>query len=156
MTFKLQNKYLAGFVSWFGILGDLTAKQARMRGRFLILLVDRLNEVSKSHMDLLTKYSKKDAEGNPVKVVVNGIENFDLIEESMPAFTKEDQELLDESFAMDVTEANKDMFEVVKDMVLNTAFTFGPKETDSDEEKQRKIAQTNDYDLWCKAFEETV
>ena len=36
MTFKLQNKYLAGFVNWFGILGDLTAKQVRMRGRFIV------------------------------------------------------------------------------------------------------------------------
>ena len=154
MTFKLQNKYLAGFVNWFGILGDLTAKQVRMRGRFLIVLVDRLNEVANSHKSLLVKYAKKDEKGEPLMVKVGDVENYDISDENMPEFTREDQELLNEFFVMDLTEANQEMFNVVKDLILNTGFTFGPKETDSNQERQQKIAVMNDYENWCKAFEE--
>ena len=155
MTFKLQNKFIAGFVSWVGLLGDLTAKQARMRGRFLLLLVARLNEVNANHKELLTKFSTKDAEDKPVtKLDENGLESYQLSTENLEAFRKEDQELLDEEYILDITEANQEMFDSVKGLVLNTAYTFGPKETDTDQEKQQKINQANDYDTWCKAFED--
>lgn len=153
MTFKLENKYISGFVNWFGMLGDLTAKQARMRGRFLTILVAQLNHVADSHKNILVKYSKKDENGKPATVVVDGIENYDIPQDQLEAFRKDDQELLDEVFALDVTAANSEMFETVKDLVINTQFTFGPKETDSDQVKQQKIAQMNDYDTWCNAFE---
>ena len=154
MTFKLQNKYIVGLVGWVGSLGEATAKQTRMRSRFITLLIARLNETADLHKKILEKYAKKDENGGFVTKEVNGVKNHEIPTESMVAFQKEDQELLDENFILDITEANREMFETMKDFVLNTKYHFGPKEEDSDQVKQEKYAQANDYDKWCTAFEE--
>jgi hypothetical protein len=153
MTFKFQNKYLQGFLGWFGVLGDMTPKEARMRSRFVQLLVPRIQEIAKSHNEILLKYCKKDEQGEPIKTTVNGVENYDIADADMAAFQKDDQELLDEDFVLEITPENAEMFATVQHLVLNTNFTFGPKEDDELAVKQEKINQMADYDTWCKAFE---
>lgn len=156
MTFKIQNKFIPGFIGWIGLLGDVTPKQTRMRSRFMMLLITKLNEIAQLHKDVLIKYAKKDDKDQPITKDVNGVENYDIADEKLETFKKEDQELLDESYLLDITEANKEMFETIKDLVLNTSYHFGPKEGDNDQEKQQKIQIANDYDTWCKAFEEAI
>lgn len=120
----------------------------------MTLLIARLNEMSDLHKQLLIKYSTKDEKGEPVTKDVNGVVNYDVSNEMLAEFQKEDQELLNENFIIEITPANQEMFQVMKDFVLNTNYTFGPSETDTDEQKQLKIQQANDYDTWCNAFED--
>lgn len=151
--FKIKNKFLVGLGSWLNEL-QLSGKESRERTRFVNLLVDRLTENEKFRAELIKKYAQKDEEGNPRKRTEEGAgEIWDILPEDMEAYAKEYNEMMNEDFIIDVLEGNKEKVKVVTNIVLNTDYVFGPKEGDVEGERQAKLRQMNDYDIWCESFE---
>lgn len=154
-SFKIKNKFIVGLGSWLNEL-QLSGKESRERTRFVSLLIDRLAEVEKFKIDLLDKYVEKDKKGEKKKKMIESTEIWDMSPENQIPFSTDMNELMDEEFVIDVLEGNKEKVKVVKDIVLNTSYVFGPKDGDSAEEKQAKLRQMNDYNLWCDSFEAVV
>jgi len=151
--FEIKNKYLIGLGSWLNEL-NLSGKESRERTRFVNLIVKHIDENEKFRMEIISKYCEKDENGeNRKKMNEQGQEVWDMSEENQEKFAKEFIDLMDENFIIDVLEGNKEKTKVVKDIVLNTNYVFGPKEGDSPEEKSAKVRQANDYNIWCESFE---
>lgn len=152
-SFKIQNKFLVGLASWLSEI-QLGGIESRERTRFVNILVERIQENEKFRLELLDKYTEKDEEGNKKKKMNEFEEEvWDLSPENTILYTKEFGELMDEDFVMDILDGNKQKIKVMKEVVLNTNYVFGPRDTDSPQEKIAKIRQMNDYDSWCQAFE---
>ena len=151
-SFKIKNKFIVGLGSWLNEL-QLSGKESRERTRFVSLLVDRLTEVEKFRADLLDKHVEKDEKGEKKKLMMEDQEIWDMTPENQVSYAKELNELMDEEFVIDVLEGNKEKVKVVKEIVLNTSYVFGPKEGDVEGERQAKLRQMNDYNIWCEMFE---
>lgn len=152
-SFKIKNKYVLGLASWLNDL-QLYGKESRERTRFVSVLSERLAETDKFRNSMVEKYVEKGEDGkSKTKVGDDGVEVWDIKAEELPKFEKEYNELMDEDFVLDVLDGNKEKTKVVKDIVLNTDYKFGPKEGDSVQEKMAKIRQAAEYDKWCEAFE---
>jgi len=151
-TLRIKNQYLLGLASWLAEL-PLVGKESRMRTRFVNLLSERIKENQDIHRKILDKYVEKDKDGKMKEEEVNGIKTLVISEDKKESADKEYKELLDEEFVVDALEANKEMLEVIKDVVLNTDFVFGPKADDSPQQKVAKYRQSQDYEQWCQAFE---
>jgi len=144
MRFTIENSYVLGLASWLAEQ-ELSGKESRVRTRFVKQLADRHQETDKFRQELLDKYAKKDEKGERV---VNEQQNVVL--DDVEGFTKEINDLYQEEFTIDLDEKS---FEILKNIVLNTDYVFGPKENDNDQERLAKIRQANDYEEWCQAFE---
>lgn len=153
MTFEIKNKDIAPLLTWMGELGKLTGKQVRERTRFIDIFRPRVEQNIKLWMEILKKYSNLDEKGEPAKKMIGPVEHFDIPEDKVESYEKEYSEFLDENYVLDITESNKITFREMKNLVLNTEFTFGPKEGDNPIESDKRIRQANDYAIWCKSFE---
>lgn len=152
-AFKIQNKHLVGLASWLNEL-QLGGKESRERTRFVGLLVEKIQETEKFRNELLDKYVEKDKDGQRKKKMNEAEQEvWDISEDNIEKYQKEYADLLEDEFVLDSSEGNKEKLKVVKDIVLNTTYIFGPKEGDDMQEKVAKIRQANDYEVWCKAFE---
>ena len=152
-SFKLQNKYVVGLASWLNEL-SLQGAESRERTRFVNVLIERIQENEKFRTDLLEKFVEKDENGQKKKKVNElNEEVWDIPEDKLTEYVKEYTDLMEDEYVMDILDGNKQKLKVMKEAVLNTTYTFGPQEVDSIPEKQAKLRQMNDYDIWCKAFE---
>lgn len=152
-SFKIKNKYIIGLASWLNEL-SLQGIESRERTRFVNVLIERINENEKFRTDLLDKYVEKDTDGQKIKKTSEtGEEVWDISEDNSIIFAKEYNDLMDDEYVMDILDGNKQKLKVVKEIVLNTSYMFGPQEVDSIQEKQAKLRQMNDYEVWCQAFE---
>lgn len=153
-SLKIQNKYLVGLASWLNEL-PLGGSESRERTRFVRMLVDRITENEKFRGELLDKYVEKETDGQKKKKIqeTTGEEVWDISEENSVLFAKDYADLMDEEYIMDILDGNKQKLKVIKNVVLNTDYKFGPKEGDVGAERVAKIRQANDYEEWCKAFE---
>lgn len=143
MNFEIENSYVLGLASWLSEL-SLEGKYSRARSRFVKLLADRHTETDNFKKEIIKKYAKKNEDGEPV--VENG--NYQI--DDKESFSKEIQDLYHDTFTVSL-DKNDAMY--LKEVVLNTDYKFGPKENDSEQEKNAKIRQANDYSEWCKSFE---
>jgi len=153
-SFKIKNKYLVGLASWLNEV-SLQGSESRERTRFINVLVERITENEKFRMELLDKHVTKD-DSNQMKKKTNEITNeevWDISDENMILFTKEYGDLMEEEYVMDILDGNKQKLKVMKNVVLNTNYIFGPKEGDLIQEKTAKIRQMHDYEIWCQSFE---
>lgn len=153
MSFKIKNAFLVGLASWLNEV-PLQGSESRERTRFNNILIERIQENEKFRSELLEKYVEKDENGARKKKM-NEIneEVWDMSEENMVLYTKEYGDLMGEEFIMDILDGNKQKLKVMKDVVLNTTYVFGPKDSDSPQERAGKIRQMHDYESWCQAFE---
>lgn len=143
---KIKNKYLIGLANWLNEQ-DLPGKLSRERNRFVETLSEAFQEVEKERMKLIEKHSKKDENEKPI------IKDNRYELKNDEEFNKEFLELMDDEFLLDMTPVNQLRIKMMKNIILETDYKFGPKETDSDQEKIAKIRQMQDYDKWCEAFE---
>lgn len=137
---KLFNGELDKFVTFLFDL-ELDGKASRMRTRFMKLAQERLEEVEKERQRLISQYSKKDSEGNPLTDVRDGL-NVIILEDAI-SFETSFKELLLEAFILDNTEERRDMLLALKDAVLNTTMKF-------------KGQDALLYDRWCEVVEEII
>lgn len=146
MKFKIKNYYVLGLASWLQEL-NLSGKESRVRSRFIKILSDRYQETDKFRQELVEKYGRKGSDGK-VETTDDG---KSFIVDDKEAFIKEINELYDEEFVINLEDYDK---VILSDIVLNTNYVFGPKDDMSQDEKVAKIRQANDYEMWCKSFEE--
>ena len=152
--FKLKNQYLSGLVQWLE-LQELEGKRNRERIRFINLLRTRLKEVQGFLNSLIDKYVQKDEKGHYKVKKEKDNEFFEFeTEENKKKYIEEVNDLYNEEFKIELTELNKEMLAVIKDIVLNTNYKFGPKENDTLQEKMTNIRIAYEYNEWAKSFEE--
>lgn len=145
---SIRNNLIIGLASWLNEQ-PLSGFQSRERTRFVQKLVERHNETENFRKELIEKYSKKDEEGKQVKAD----DGESIVLENVEEFMKEAEDLYSDEFVLDMSTIS---FKTIKDIVLNTTYVFGPKESDDEKEKIAKIRQANDYNAWCECFEEKV
>lgn len=148
----LKNKHLVGLAGWLSEL-SLSGRQSRERTRFVNSLVERIKENEEERKKLVDKYCEKDENGKNKTKEVDGIAVWDMTEDNIKKYTGEYTELLNEGFVIDILESNKERIDMVKDIILNTEYKFGPQESTPASEKEAKIRQAHDYHEWCEAFE---
>lgn len=143
---KIKNKYLIGLASWLNEQ-ILPGKLSRERSRFIEILSEQLQRVEKDRIELVKKYAKKDDKEQPI------VEDSKYVIEDEVSFNKEYDELINEEFMIDITPSTELRYAIIKKMVIDTDYKFGPKLEDSDAEKMAKIRQMQDYEKWCECFE---
>lgn len=145
MEIKIPNRQLLGFASWLNEL-QLPAKDSRQRSRFVQKLREELILIENAKKETANKYANKDEEGKAV--VINN--QWDIPDDKIADFSKEVNALLDDTTTLVLV---KEEYDSIKRSVLETRYVFGPKQEDSEQEKQAKIRQANDYANWCELFE---
>lgn len=151
-TFRIEKAYLVGLANWLNEQ-QLDGRISRFRTRFVKDLSEAMQELDNERLDLAKNAADKDEDGNPLTEGEGAAEHFVVPVDNQPALNDAVAELMKEEFVVDVTEANKEKMQIVRDIVLNTDYKFGPKEGDDAMESFRKTRQANDYDVWCEAFE---
>ena len=143
MKIEIKNRYVLGLASWLNEL-QLSGKLSRTRTRFVNKLAERHKETDKFRIELVDKYAKKDKNG---KNVMDG-ENVVLAD--VEAFSKEINELYDEVFTVG---SEKEAYGLLKHIVLDTDYVFGPAKDADGPERLAKLRQAEDYTEWCAVFE---
>lgn len=153
-AFKLKKGLLIGLASWLGEL-VLTGKESRERTKFIRTIVAGYQELEKDRKGILEEAANKDEDGKPViiKGVDNEVDHFDIPDEKMVEVNKQIVDLFNEDYVLDVVPSNEQNIKLIRDIVLNTDYKFGPREGDTATEATAKMRQANDYDTWCDAFE---
>lgn len=94
---------------------NLKGKESRMRTRFMKTLQEQVEVIRGEHQELIKQFAKFEGD-EPVIVEKDGQQVYDV--EDLDGFNKEYNELMLEQFVIEVTEANKDMIEVVRKAVI--------------------------------------
>lgn len=143
----IKNSQVLGFASWLNEL-ELNGRQSRERSRVVKILAEKIREIEKFRLEILEKYSQKDKKGKSKVGKDNKMVLLD--DKKKEQFVTEVTELYNEEFELAIDDFQID---VLKNIVLDTTYLFGPKEGDSEPEKAAKIRQANDYVLWCEMVE---
>ena len=137
--FKIKNRFLSSLLQWLE-LQELEGKKNRERVRFINLLQERLKEVNSFFHSLIDKFVEKDEKGHYKIEENNGNQVFSFANKKEKGkYIKELNDLYDEEFKLDLTELNKEMLSVIKNIVLNTHDKFGPKKNDTPQQKAINI-----------------
>lgn len=136
MKFKIKNHLIKGLIE-FLLEMELKGKSSRLRTRFMRPLDMQLKAMEEEQMVLVKEHSNLDKEGNPVVLEKDGKSYWDI--KDVLAYQRDFNELLNEEFVLDMSE-QKELFEVIKELVLECDFAFSGQ----------KAIQ---YDAWCEAFE---
>lgn len=145
MKVTIKNSLVLSLASWLNEL-NLIGRESRERTRFVNLLAVRYQETEKFRMEILNKYAQKDEEGKN-KVSEDG---KSILLEDSNAYVKEVTELMEDEY---VIQLDSKVFNTLKHIVLDTTYTFGPKEGQEEQEIQAKVRQASEYALWCECFE---
>ena len=149
---KIKNKYLIGLASWLDNL-KLSGKQSRVRTRFVSVLKEEIAKFQNAYVKLLEEYVDRNEDGSFEQKEREGQKLFNVPDDKEDEFMERYQELSEEEVEIEYSGFEQDA-EVLKDLVLNTDYEFGPDEDDEGTEKQAKIRQAEDYVKWCESFEE--
>ena len=152
--FKIKNKYIEGLIRW--LQGQLlSAENTRARTWFLRILEKQMMEVENQRIELAKKYAKRDKRGEPMVIIAAGGKKvYDLTQESINQLNSDFAQLLEQEFSFQVNE--KELFERVSVLVLETQLPFGLMGGEDDNERRVKLAIADNYTEWCRAFEEVV
>ena len=151
--FKIKNKFLSGLVIWLQ-MQLLSGKDSRERTRFVSLCQDRLKEYNGFYQGLMDKYIQKGKDGKYETVKVGDLETYKFItKKDEEEHLKEVNDLFEEEFKIEITQLSGEMLRIIKNIVLNTEYRFGPKEGTSIDEKNTAIRLANEYSEWCQSFE---
>lgn len=140
---KLQNKYIYSFAVWLNSL-SLNGTQSRMRTKFVHMLNDALLEMEKDRKEIAESYAEKDEDGKSVLTKDDkGQEAFKIKDDSVATCSAELIALSDKEITFEVDSNNKDMFDTVKNVVLNTDQKIGPDFSEI-------------YEIACEALEKVA
>lgn len=105
---------------------ELSGKDSRLRTRFVRLLNDYVNRFNEEHRDLIVSFSEKDDNGEPVIIEEDGLKRYDV--RDVAGFNKEYNNLRNELILIEETEERKEMFNLIKGIILNCEKTFKGEE----------------------------
>jgi hypothetical protein len=133
-SMTLKNYTLQPLYIWLSV--PLHSKQARARNYFVKIVSEKIKELDSSRIELLEKYSKKDKDG---KAIIEK-NQYQLEDEHIETYKKEFEELMDETYIIDLLDSNREYLQIVKDIILNLDRKFD-------------IAEGATYEEVCQAFE---
>jgi len=136
---EIYNAELEPFINYL-LSFELSGKNSRMRTRLCKLLGKRQVEVEEERMLLLKENCNLDDKGE-IKVVYDDElkrEVYDVVDRG--AFKKEFASLMAEKFIYEIDENTIDMFNIVKEIVLN-------------DERVYKGQEAIEYDRYCEIVE---
>lgn len=134
----------------------LSGGASRSRTRFVETLSTAVQTMEKERQAIIEAVVNKEEDGKTWKKIPateGQEEKWDIPVDKLPELEKEYGALLDESFILDITEANREIIKSVSHILLDTDYLFGPRENDSRDEVIARVRQMNDYPKWCEAFE---
>ena len=167
-VFKIKNRFITGLSRWLQMI-PAKGQYSRSKSRFIKHCLDKRKEIGEFYQELLERLAEKDKAGKlrttdrPTGRQVKN-DKGELIDETQQVyvfkdlkteeeFLKELEDLYQEDYIVEINEANKKDFKVVKDIVLNTDYEFGPKSNQSPVQQAEEIRLASEYDEWCIAFE---
>lgn len=134
---KLRTYELEKFME-FLMDFDLKAKHCRLRTRFVRLLNEYMERFRVEHKDLIILNSNLDETGQPLAVEKDGVKMYDVVDKVK--FNKEFNVLLNEEIFIEINEERKEMFNLIKEIILNCDKTF-------------KYEEAFMYDRFCEIVE---
>jgi len=154
---KIKNRFLTSLVVWL-VQQSLKGQYSRARTRFVNKCQVRIKEVSDFYQELLEKMALKEAnnEFKKEKRNINGVmkEVFSFKDKKTEEeFIKEVDELYDEDFILEVSVENKKDLKIIRNIILDTDYKFGPKPDQTPKQTQQAIRIAKEYNEWCEVFE---
>jgi hypothetical protein len=127
----------------------LHGRESRNRTRFIKLISDRYQEVNTEKKRLLELYCDKNKKKENIYLDKEGKDTTDkeksvmykISKDNIVKFNKEYQDFLKEEYKIDITPANSEIINDVKNTILNTSASFSNEEAEL-------------YNEWCEIFEE--
>lgn len=152
--FKIKNKQIGKLCIWLQGL-RLGGIQNRARVNILDIFVVQLDVLDKARVALIMKYARKDKDGNPELIIgQEGKKVYDVPDEEMEKLNVEYETILEQDFSIEINENSVQIFKEAKDLILYTDYIFGPTTEVTGEEKHKQIQLEEDYNIWCKSFDE--
>ena len=139
MVIRMKNYEIDKFGEFLLSL-PLKGKQSRLRTRFIKLLQERAMAVQQEQWAIISECVKKDQNGNPLKKIADGQEVWDIKEGKEDEFKQQMLELALEDCVIEINAERREMYEVIKDAVLNCDRVFCGQEA-------------KDYDRFCDIIE---
>ena len=127
MIIKLKNYEIDDFGQFLLSL-PLKGKQSRLRSRFIKLLQERALQVQEEQMAIINEYVKKDEQGKPKRKMKNGQEVWDIKDGKEEEFQEQMREIAFEDCIIEITAEREEMYQVVRDAVLNCDKVFSGEE----------------------------
>ena len=150
---RIKNVHIHEFCGW---LNDLYLEPiaSRIRTTFIEMCTNHLNNyVEKERIEIVRKYASKDEEGNPIMILdAQGRKLYDIPPEKNAEMNVEYNELLQGDFIIQIDDKNVEMIKIIKKIVLEPEYRFGPREGDPMNIKKAKVELSTKYNEWCKAF----
>lgn len=153
---RIKNKYIPGLVFW---LNSLLLKSSDNETRIKIgnILQIQVDAIEKERINLLKKYAKKDAQGDPEVIITQDARRvYDVLPENTNQLNAEYNSLLENDFVIDLDkkETERNIVKEAKNLICSSEHLFGPTVNDDTEEKKKqKMLIASDYCVWRKAFE---
>jgi len=157
-AFKIKKNLMVGLAVWLNTQ-LLEGRYSRVRTRFVARLAEAMNELEKERREIIEKYVEKDTDPDTkeekwkTRTGDNGQEEYAVSPEKMSELNAEIEEMYQEDFVVNFTpETEADLLRI-KDIILDTTYKFGPEESMNPTEKNMKIMEANNYQMWCEAVE---
>ncbi len=102
---------------------SLKGKDSRMRSRFITILEEQLGLINREREILVSDFSKKDAEGNPIVEADEEGKEFVVIEDRY-TYNLEVTKLMSEDFIIEAKDDRLDMLKSIQSVILNVDKEF--------------------------------
>lgn len=156
-AFKIKKSMMVHLAVWLNSQ-SLEGRLSRVRTRFVTKLADGMAELEAERKEIINKYVEKEkGEDGEMKWKTHELENgqteWVVSPEKMESLNKEIEEMYQEEFVIALTPETEADLSRIKDIILDTNYKFGPEESMSLQEKNEKIIEANNYQVWCEAVE---
>lgn len=101
---------------------ELKGKHSRMRTRFVKVLQERASLIQEERTEIVKQYAFLDEKGEPKTYFNEGQELYDI--RDVNEFNLEINDFMNEEFVIEVTVANKEMIESVRNSILDCDMSF--------------------------------
>ncbi|ARF70778.1 hypothetical protein B7C51_25240 (plasmid) [Paenibacillus larvae subsp. pulvifaciens] len=101
---------------------SLVGKKSRLRIKFCKIAFQRLEELEEDKRRLIDDFCEKDENGKPKTVEEGNNKYIKLRDEE--SYKREYMELMNEEFIIEETNERKEMFDLIRDLILNTETEF--------------------------------
>jgi len=132
---ELKNNHIQFLLKIMNM--PLHGQEARMRNKFINYITPKVIEIEKERISIMKEGSDKDAHNEPV---INSITNQYQITTNREKVAKEYDDLMNETFNLDILPSTREMIMFAKKMIFETKLEF-----DNLEGRQ--------YDEICEEFE---
>lgn len=150
---KLKNGFFQDLLNFLQSC-SLPAPLSRVRTRFAGKLSVIVKEIDDQRIEIIKKYAKKDAEGNPVVIFGDGgVGTYEVDDGQMGYINDEYGKILDQEREVPVEYFGTEDFRVIRDFIMNPGLNFGPGNISDEKQRANAVNLSNQYQVWADAFE---